>query len=229
MAACGAAAFGGIEDGRAGFVGFDDADGGFGVGVFVEHDVFFLQDDQRALVAHHAFAVIAEAVAVDGRIGDDEFFAGIFDFGLLLVGVVAGLGEFVHAVDVIFALAMWREQMAAADGLNGERQRFFVFGIDGADENAGGIELVAAELGHQTAAGALPKPPADEFFQRIDLLVVGELPGAIAVAGSVDGFIFELLVQLGQVSFAEPSSCQWALADFKSASLALGNLMQRGF
>ncbi len=211
----GAAAFGGVEDGRA-LVGFDHADGGLGVGVFVEHGVFFLQNDERAFVAHHAFAVVAETVAVDRRIGNDEFLAGIFDFGLLFIGVIAGLGEFVHAVDVIFALAVGgREKMATADSLNGKGQGFFVLGIDRADKDAGGVELMAAEFGHEAAAGAKPETPTDKLFERIDLLVVGKLPRTIAVAGASTVLSSSCLLNWTSF-FCRASSCV-GLADFKAS------------
>ena len=38
--------------------------------------------------------------------------------------------------------------------------------LQGAMQGGGGVELVAAEFGHQSAAGPVPEPPADQFFER---------------------------------------------------------------
>ena len=51
-----------------------------GVGVLVEHDFLLALEDQRALGAHHDFAVAAEAVAVDRRVGDDDLLVRILSY-----------------------------------------------------------------------------------------------------------------------------------------------------
>ena len=87
----------------------------------------------------------------------------IFLFGSLFV---VRAGELVDAVDVIFAVAIEREDVPAADGRDRQRQGLFAVVAQAADEDARGVELVAAQLGHQAAAGAVPEPPANQLFER---------------------------------------------------------------
>ncbi len=142
-----------------------------------EHHFLLALQDQRALGAHHDFAVAAEAVAVDRRVGDDDLLVRIGDFALLqvVVLVVAGAGELERAVDVVVDVAVGREDVPAADRRDRERhdlgplllaELVLHFVVHRADEDAGRVELMAAQLGHQAAAGAVPQPPADQLLQR---------------------------------------------------------------
>ena len=56
-----------------------------------------------------------------------------------------------------------REQRAVARG--GHAQRVLLLAaVRRGDEDAGRVELVAAQLGHQAGAGAVPQPPADQLL-----------------------------------------------------------------
>ena len=118
------------------------------------------------LVPNTDFAVAAEAVAVDRRIGDDDLLVRVGDLVLVVALVVARAGELERAVHVVVALAVGREDVPAADARDRQRLHLAAVVVLGRDEDAGRVELMAAELGHQAAARAIPQPPADQFFER---------------------------------------------------------------
>src|SRR5262249_16670690 len=92
------------------------------------------------------------------------------------LGVVLA-GELNHDVDVVVDLArVWlviealailhvAEEAVRADALNGER-------VDMPEEDAARGELMAAEFGHQAAAGAVVEAPADQF---VNVLVIADV------------------------------------------------------
>ena len=70
------------------------------------------------------------------------------------------------------------------------------------DENAGRVELMAAQLGHQAAAGAVPQPPADQFLERrTRFRRSAACHVLVAVVGRLDVLIFDLGLHLGQHVF----------------------------
>ena len=115
-------------------------------------------ENQRVLGPHHDLAITAETVAVDRRIRDDDL--------LVRIVVIIRAGVFVDAIDVIVALPVERVEVPAAHGRNRQRQGLLIVIANGRAEDARRIELVAPQFGHQPAAGALPKPPADQLLQR---------------------------------------------------------------
>ncbi len=162
------------------------------------------EQSQRARGAHHQLAVVAEAVAVDRRVGDDDL---LFRSGL---GIVFRTWVLVHAVHVVFALTVHREDVPAADGVDRERHGLFlvavfvlvVVGSDGGAEDARSVELMAAELGHQAATGALPQPPANQLFKSGALVLAAvELLGQIAEAFGLNVLVLELLLKLREPLF----------------------------
>ena len=60
---------------------FDRQLGVVGGSALVEHDLFFFIEDQRAFGAHNDFAIAAEAVSIDRRIGDNHAFVFVVFVG----------------------------------------------------------------------------------------------------------------------------------------------------
>ncbi len=143
-----------------------------------EHDFLLAIEDQRSLGAHHHFAIAAEPVAVDRRVDDADL--------LVRVAFVLGARELVDAVNVVFAVAVEREERPHAGAGNGERQRLLAVVAQAADEDARGVQLMAAQLGHQAAAGAVPQPPANQLFQRGALGAVCQRDRLVAVVLGLD-------------------------------------------
>src|SRR5262249_11528013 len=143
--------------------------------------VLFLFDDQRSLRAHDAFAIGFELARVDRGIGDGH---DIVLPRAAAVAIIAGAGELVDAVNVVLDLARhatFLVEVCAADGRPGERPFL-------AEEDAAGVELVAAELGHEAAAGAVVEPPADQFLDALVAeLTDADLFGIAAILGADDG------------------------------------------
>ena len=75
---------------------------------------------------------------------------------------------------MVVAVAVQRERLAAAHDVDGQRMDFLAVLAQRTAEDAGGIQLVAAQFGHQAAARAVPEPPAAEFFQRRPGPAVGQ-------------------------------------------------------
>ena len=160
-------------------------------GILVEHYVLLLLEDQRALRAEHHLAVAAEAVAVDRRVGDDDL--------LVLVFLVARSGILVHAVDVVVDLAVGREDAAVAHGCDRQRLHLLAGAVHRRHEDAGGVELVAAELGHQASARAVPEPPADQLLQRRANGTVADRLFRVAILRGIDGLVEDLRLELGDL------------------------------
>ena len=83
--------------------------------------------------------------------------------------------------------------------------------VHGGDEDAGRVELVAAQLGHQAAAGAVPQPPADQLLDRravVDHLAGGVLDTAwprSRTSRPVDDLVGDLGLLLGDLLRASTS------------------------
>ena len=111
-------------------------------------------------------------------------------------GIVARGGKLEDAVDVVLDVAVGREQRPVAGG--GHAQRMLLLAaVRGGDEDARRVELVAAQFGHQPAAGAVPKPPADQLLDGrpvVDDLARGVLELQILVAEllGIDDGVFDL-------------------------------------
>ncbi len=73
--------------------------------------------------------------------------------------------------------------------------------MHGGDENARGIQLMAAQFGHQPAAGSIPKPPADQLLDggpvvnRIALGVL-EFQIVVPVLFRIHAGVFDLSLDL---------------------------------
>ncbi len=113
-----------------------------------EQDLLLLADDHRALRAHDHLAVAVERVGVDRRIGHDD------------PVLLALAGELEDGEDVVVDLAAVGVEERAADA--GDRQRVLL-----AQEDRAGVELVAAQLGHQAGAGAVVEPPVDQLVEAV--------------------------------------------------------------
>ena len=77
-------------------------------------------------------------------------------------------GELVGDEDAVVALAVVAAgavEVLAADALHRQRP-------DVAQDDRGGVELVAAEFGHEPAAGLARDPPADEFAHVLEAVLV---------------------------------------------------------
>src|SRR4029079_319577 len=74
------------------------------------------------------------------------------------------------------------------------------------DENARRIELVTAELCHQTAAGPLEEPPAAEFFKSSSRAAVAQLEIRIAVLVGIDLLILHPGFPLGHLLVEQAAS-----------------------
>src|SRR4051794_11129539 len=61
----------------------------------------------------------------------------------------------------------------------------------GGNENARRIELMAAKLGHQTAARALEQSPAAELFERRSRAAAIELEIVVAILARIDFFVLD--------------------------------------
>ncbi len=193
------AAFGRVERGASLFV-FIDLDLGARRSRLEEHGFEFLFEHQRAFGSHHHFAVVAEAISIDRRVADDDLLLRIGNDSLDGVGPVAWPGELEHAVHVVFAIAIEREQAAAAYRGDGQRRgmvEFAIFGGCRADQDSGGIELMAAQLGHQPRAGAIPEPPTDQLFERRPLVAARQSQLLVTMFSGVDLLVLDLGLNLG--------------------------------
>ncbi len=114
-----------------------DADSGRRVRARVEHHFLLAGDHHRSLGPHDDFAVTAEAVAIDRRVGHDHFLVRIVVVAgdpLLWIGHVVDrilvpdreLGivirprELEHAAHMIFRFAVGGEEVSTADGVDGQ-------------------------------------------------------------------------------------------------------------
>ncbi len=86
-------------------------------------------------------------------------------FAVLVLFKVVGAGELEGDEDAVIDLAVVMIKELAAQSRDGQRMNL-------AQEDAAGVKLMAAQLGHQAAAGSLVKAPADQLFQ----VLVAELP-----------------------------------------------------
>jgi len=98
--------------------------------------------------------------------------------------VVLWTGELVGAIDVVFGIAIGREDMASADGVDGQRMGFFPIGTQGAAEDGRRIELMATEFTHQAGTCPIEQPPTDKFLHGRDSSVADGF-FHIAESGSV--------------------------------------------
>ena len=166
-----------------------------------EHRLLLGFQQERALGAEDRFAVAAETVAVDRGV----LHADLLPAGDRVLGVVAGGGELEDAIDVVLDVAVGREQRPVAGG--GHVQRMLLLAVvRGGDEDARRVELMAAQFGHQPAAGAVPQPPADQFLDgrpAVNDLARGVLDLQILVAEllGVDDGVFNLGTDLSHLLF----------------------------
>ncbi len=91
---------------------------------------------------------------------------------------------------MVFHVAVGREQ-GSIGGRSHAQRHLLLAVVDGGDENARRVELVASQFGHQARAGAVPQPPADQFLDGgpvVDHLARGilELQVLVAVFLGVD-------------------------------------------
>jgi hypothetical protein len=88
--------------------------------------------------------------------------------------------------------------MPAADGMNRQGLSFLAVLPQRGNENRSGIQLMAAQFGHQSAPRPLEQPPATEFFQRrafviaIFLVQVAEVFGLDRLVGVPGGPLRDL-------------------------------------
>ena len=80
--------------------------------------------------------------------------------------------------------------------------------VNRGDEDAGGVQLVAAQLGHQARPGPVPQAPADQLFDcrsRVDHLARGVLDLLLLVAElrGVDDLVGDLGLNLDDLSLDE--------------------------
>ena len=65
---------------------------------------------------------------------------------------------------MVFGIAIGREDMTSADGVDGQWMGLFPVGTQGAAEDGGRIELMAAEFTHQSGTCPIEQPPSDKFL-----------------------------------------------------------------
>ena len=186
--AAAATALGGVER-RGPVLRLGDGDAGVLGAVLVEHHLLLAFEHEGPLRSHHHFAVIAEAVAVDRGVGDNHL--------LVLVLLVARSRIFVHAVDVVVDFTVSREDAPVADGRHGQRLHLLPVAAHRRHEDPRRVELMAAKLGHQAAAGAVPEPPADQFLERRPRRAVAEGHLRVAKLLRVDILVEDLGLHLG--------------------------------
>ena len=87
--------------------------------------------------------------------------------------------------------------MPATDGVDRQRVRLLAILAQSADEDAGRVQLVAAQFGHQSTTGAFPQAPTAQFRHGIDLRRVVQLETFIA---EVLGLQFAIRVPGGPLS-----------------------------
>ena len=78
---------------------------------------------------------------------------------------------------MVLDVAVGREQRPVGRRRHAQRM-LLLAAVHGRDEDARRVELMAAQLGHQAGAGAVPEPPADQFLDRrpvVDHLARGVL------------------------------------------------------
>ena len=182
-----AAALGRVERRRA-VLALGDRHAGVFRRTLVEHHILFALEHERSLGAHDDLAIIAEAVAVDRGIGDDDL--------LVLVLVVARGRILVHAVDVVVDLTICRKDTAIADRRHRQRLDLLALAMHGRHKNTSGVELMAAQLRHQASAGAVPEPPADELFHGRPRAPVGQSHRRVAILGGIDQRVGDLGLEL---------------------------------
>src|SRR5262249_47674946 len=119
---------------------------------------------------HDALAVRLETVGADRRVGDHTHVVPVPDNASRIVLPVIRPGELEGAEDVVLDLAVVGVEVFPPDRGDGE-------GADLAEKDAASVELVAAQLGHQAAAGALVETPADQLLH----VPVVELPTSDAL------------------------------------------------
>ena len=78
--------------------------------------------------------------------------------------VVLWARELVGAIDVVFGIAIGREDMTSADGVDGQWMGLFPVGTQSATEDSRRIELMASEFTHQAGTCPIEQSPSDKFL-----------------------------------------------------------------
>ena len=146
------------------------------VALGIEHDFLLFLQDQGSLGTHDDLAITAVSVPVDRGIRNDDFLVWILlvawdsleAAGLAIAQieflVVLWTGELVGAIDVVFGIAISREDMTSADGVDGQWVGLFPVGTQGAAEDGRRIELMASEFTHQAGTCPIEQSPSDKFL-----------------------------------------------------------------
>ena len=165
---------------------------------------------ERALRAEDRFAVTAEAVAVDRGVSDGDFAL----FAEFVVRVVFRRRIFVQRGDVVVDVAVERvEERTRAGRRNAERTLLFA-AVRRRDEDVRRVELVASEFRHQPAAGAVPKAPTDEFFDRRTVVGFFAFRADGRLVTVIFGFAVLNAVQFAAVNEDEVGELRALLLDF---------------
>src|SRR5947209_1558473 len=112
------------------------------------------------MIAHDAFAVRLERIGADRGVGDHHQVVLVLDRFSFLVVEVTRAGELEGDKDMIVDFALVAIKEFSTESRNGQWMDF-------TQEDTAGIELMAAQLGHESAAGAVEEPPAHQLFHAL--------------------------------------------------------------
>ena len=105
------------------------------------------------------------------------------------------------------------EERTSAGGRNAERLLFFT-AVRRRDEDVRRVELVASEFRHQTAAGAVPQAPTNQFFDRRTIVGFFAFRADGRLITVIFGFAVLNAVQLAAVDENGVGELRALLADF---------------